>query len=163
MNSHLHLWLARDRCEELLREAARARLVGRLRRVREGGEPSIGRTVGVREKTEVRLGRDDDAAQISRLLDLRGVPSWVALEERFLVAERGGRIVAVARFRQDGQWLYLGFFATNPRTDEGSLAACLNSGARAVARELGLRGVRTTRPTPPRQASEKGAGIGGGK
>lgn len=166
MNSQLHLWLARDRREELLREAARWRLIGRLRRLRKPmREPPQGAPADAREKTEVRPGHAGDAARIARLLELRGVPAWVALEEHFLVAERGGAIVAVVRFRRDAQWLYLGFLATDPGFEEGPLAVSVYSGARVVARDLGLRGVReaTPRPASRGSASERGGGLGGGE
>ena len=162
MNNQLHLWLARDRCEELLREAARWQLIGRLRRLRKPrGEPSRGGPQGAREETEVRLAHGGDAAQIARLLELRGAPAWVAFEESFLVAERGGAIVAVVRFRREARWFYLGFLATDPGVEEGPLATSLYSGARMIARDLGLRGIRsaTPRSTARGPASEKGGRL----
>lgn len=134
-------WLARDRHEELLREAARGRLVGESRRAREargGAPPKGGGRAGAAGRTEVRRGLAKDAPQIADLLQLRGMPRWVALEERFIVAERGGKIVGVVRFREEPDRLYLGLLVTGPRVEEGPLAARLYAGARTVARELGV-------------------------
>ena len=136
-------WLAWSRHEDLLREAGRERLAKRLRRAREarGEEPPAGdaRAAG---RTDVRRGLAEDASRVAALLELHGIPRWVAFEERFIVAERGGRVVAVLRFRQDLRRLYLGLLVTDPRAEEAPLAVGLYVGARTVARELGVREIR---------------------
>jgi N-acetylglutamate synthase-like GNAT family acetyltransferase len=70
------------------------------------------------------------------------MPRWLAFEERFIVAERDGRMVGVLRFRRDPRGLYLGLLVTDPLTDEDPLAEYLYAGARAVARELGVGEIR---------------------
>jgi len=136
-------WLARDRHEDLLREAGRERLARELRRAREarGEEPPTGDARGG-DRTDVRRGLAEDASRVAELLALRGMPRWVAFEEQFIVAERGGRVVAVLRFRQDLRRLYLGLLVTDPRAEEDPLAVGLYAGARTVARELGVREIR---------------------
>ena len=138
-------WVAWGRHEELLREAGRERLARELRRAREAcGEepPSNDARPDVAGRMVARRGLAEDSFRIAKLLELHGMPRWVAFEERFIVAERGGRIVAVLRFREDLRWLYLGLLVTDPRTDEDSSAESLYAGARMVARELGVREIR---------------------
>lgn len=67
------------------------------------------------------------------------MPRWVAFEERFIIAEEDGELVAVLRFREDSRRLYLGLLVTDPWVDEHSLAIALYAGGRVMARELGLR------------------------
>ncbi len=66
------------------------------------------------------------------------MPRWVAFEERFIVAEEDGRLLAAVRFREGTGRLHLGLLVTDPWADEGSLATTLYAGAREVARGLGL-------------------------
>jgi hypothetical protein len=130
-----------------LRDADRERLARELRRTRMrrarkacGEEtPSNDVPPDVAGRTVVRLGLAEDASRIAKLLEVHGMPRWVAFEERFIVAERGGRVVAVLRFREDLRRLYLGLLVTDPRTDENSSAEGLYAGTCTVARELGVR------------------------
>lgn len=136
-------WLAWDRHKELLREAGRERLAGELHRARDAREkePPTDDARGC-GGTDVRRGLAEDASRVAALLELHGIPRWVAFEERFIVAERGGRVVAVLRFRQNLKRLYLGLLVTDPRAEEDPLAVGLYVGARTVARELGVREIR---------------------
>lgn len=145
-------WYA-GRHRELLREASQERLARELRRTRKtarkdpagrpatfdadtpADEPASGRAM-------VRRGLPEDAPRISGLLELNGIPRWVAFEERFIVAEEGGKLAAALRFRQEAERLHLGLLVTDPWAEEGSLAVALYVGARAIARGLGLREVR---------------------
>ncbi len=140
-----NFWLAWDRHEDLLREAGRERLARELRRARKArGEelPTDDVPAGATGRTDVRRGLAGDAYRVAELLELRGMPRWVALEERFIVAEREDRVVAVLRFRQDLGRLYLGLLVTDPRDEEGPLAVRLYTGARTVARELGAKEIQ---------------------
>lgn len=134
------LWLVRDRHEELLREAARERLARVRRRPREARvvEPPKNGGPAAAGRTRVRQGLAGDAPGIAELLELQEMPRWLAFEERFIVAERGGKIAGVLRFRREPGRLYLGLLVTGPG-EEGLLAARLCAGARTVARELGVR------------------------
>ncbi len=138
-------WLAWNRHEDLLREAGRERLARELRRAREArGEetPTDDARAGAVGRADVRRGLAEDASRIAALLELHGIPRWVAFEERFIVAERGGRVVAILRFREDLRCLYLGLLVTDPRAEEDPLAVGLYAGARTVARELGVSEIR---------------------
>ena len=128
-----------------MREADQAWWARQQRRKRKagGGEPPKDTaSAGASARTEVRLGLVEDALRVAELLELRGIPRWVAFEERFILAERGRRVVGVLRYRRDLGQLHLGLLVTDPRFDEGPLVARLYAGARTVARELGVREIR---------------------
>ena len=83
------------------------------------------------------------------------MPRWVAFEERFILAEDEGKLMAVVRFHEDSEYLFLGLLVAEPWAKEGSVAVDLYTGARVMARELGLREIRArTRQdeTYPREA-----------
>ncbi len=156
--SSLGDWWFTGRHQELLREASQKRLAQELRRARKTSaeEPPTGNaTAPAGKRTDVRLGLAEDAPRIAKLLELNGMPRWVAFEERFIIVEEDGELVAVLRFREDFERLYLGLLVTDPWADEGSLAVALYTGARVMARGLGLREIRArTRQheTFPREA-----------
>jgi hypothetical protein len=93
---------------------------------------------------EVRWGLPKDEAKVARLLDLNGMPRWVAFEERFVVAEQGDGLLAAVRYRTEPKRLLLGLLVADPWTGRGGigerrLAVTLYSGARGLALELGAR------------------------
>lgn len=138
-------WFAWGRHRDLLQEADRERWSGQPRCTRKAGEretPVKAASAAAPVRTEVRRGLGEDQCRVAELLELCGIPRWVAFEERFIVAERGGRVVAVLRFRQDLGLLYLGFLVADPRVEEGALEVSLYTGARKIARELGVKEVR---------------------
>ncbi len=140
-------WFAWGRHRDLLQEADRERWSGQPGCTRKAGErdaPVKAASAGASVRTEVRRGLGEDQCRVAELLELCGIPRWVAFEERFIVAERGGRVVAVLRFRQDLGRLYLGLLVADPRVEEYPLAAALYAGARTAARELGASEVRVT-------------------
>lgn len=148
------LWFA-DRHRELLREASQQRLVREAQRARKGRSraekaqtrtplvhPMLPRRTPAKKRPVVRLGLARDAPRIAVLLELNGMPRWVAYEERFIIAEEEGQLVAVVRFREDAEGLHLGLFVTDPWAREGPSVTALYAGAGTIAQGLGLRKVR---------------------
>ena len=143
-----------ERHRELLREAGQRRLAQEARRARKGrprAEASQRRMPQARATTQgtlarthpiVRLALAGDITRIAELLELNGMPHWVAFEERFIVAEEAGQLAAVARFREGSESLHLGLIVTDPWAGEEPLVSALYAEAREVAEELGLREVR---------------------
>jgi hypothetical protein len=128
------MWASADREEirirsgELLREAEEGRL-GRL--VRMGGEAG-----NVSREVSVRWGLEEDEARIAFLLELNGMPRWLAFEERFLVAEENGEVVAALGYRTSSKRMALGLLVADPWRGEHRLAVSLYVGAKRLAREL---------------------------
>ena len=138
-------WWFTGRHQELLREANEERLARELRRARKTsaeGLPMSDATAPAKKCPEVRLGLAKDAPRIAELLELNEIPRWVAFEERFIIAENDGRLVAILRFREDSERLYLGLLVTDPWAEEHALAVALYAGARVMAHELGLREIQ---------------------
>ena len=73
----------RERRRRLLREQQDRALERERRRAREAFAPA-----GVPTDAEVRWGLAGGEEGIAELLELHGIPRWVAFEERFIVAER---------------------------------------------------------------------------
>ncbi len=90
---------------------------------------------------EVRWGLEEDEKKVAELLDLNGVPRWVAFETRFLVAEEGGEVLAAIVYRTVPKRLCLGLLVVDPWAGEHELAVALYAGARDLAREMGIRQV----------------------
>jgi hypothetical protein len=118
----------RIRSGELLREADEGRLA---RSVRMGGEAGI-----VLRKVSVRWGLEEDEPRIAVLLELNGMPRWLAFEERFLVAEENGEVVAALGYRTGSKRMTLGLLVADPWRGERWLAVSLYAGAKRLAREL---------------------------
>ncbi len=145
----MHSWAAfgawEDHHEELLREAEQARLA---RLAREGRVSSRESRVEVPEGIEVRWGLLEDEPGIADLHELNGMPRWVAFEERYVVAERDGEILAALRYRTEPKRLLLGLLISDPWAGERPLAVALYAGAGELAREMGV-GEVIARPFPP--------------
>jgi len=138
-----------DRHEELLREAEERRLAQRLREARIEARRSRFRSEagGKRDAgVTVRWGLHADDEKVAELLELNGMPRWVAFEERFVVAERDGVVVAALRYRTEQKRMLLGQLVVDPWAGERRLATALYSGALELARELGARDVRADSP-----------------
>jgi hypothetical protein len=146
------------RHQELLQKASEERLAQELRRARKSSAeepPTSDATAPAEKRAEVRPGLAEDAPRIAELLELNGIPRWVAFEERFIVAEDDRKLVAVLRFREDSERLYLGLLVADPWAEEHSVAVALYAGARVIAHEFGLREIQArTRQneTHPRDA-----------
>jgi hypothetical protein len=117
--------------------------------------------VEVPEGIEVRWGLLEDEAKIADLLELNGMPRWVAFEERYVVAERHGEILAALRYRTEPKRLLLGLLISDPWAEERPLAVALYAGARELAQEMGV-GEVLARPFPhadyPREAGYRRRG-----
>lgn len=99
------------------------------------------------ERIPVRWGLSEDEAKVAELLELNGIPRWVAFEERFIVAEKRGEILAALRYRMASKRLLLGLLVADPWTEERPLAGALYAGAVTLAQEAGIGEVRA-RPNP---------------
>lgn len=119
-----------------MREAQERALAREARKVRESFAPVEGGAVAGR--IQVRWGRIEDEAGIAELLSLNGMPRWVAFEERFIVAERGGKLRAALRYRTESKRLVLGLLVADPWAGERRFARALYMGARDLGREMGV-------------------------
>ncbi|SMC03824.1 hypothetical protein SAMN00767673_0790 [Rubrobacter radiotolerans DSM 5868] len=124
----------------------------------------VWRTRGAGEGLRGRRGSREDAAAVSELMDLNGLPRWVAYEESFVVAEgcRGaaglfGAVLYRLRYGGGGA-LVLGRPVVDPWADERSVCRALYDGAERLRRELGLG--RTVAPGR-RFGLQDGASVGG--
>lgn len=127
----------REWSRDLLREAEEARLA----RVARKGVAEKRRRLSLHgdegASVQVRWGRVEDEAGISKLLDLNGMPRWIAFEERFIVAVENGEVLAALRYRTESKRLILGLLVVDPWAGERRLARALYAGARDLAREMG--------------------------
>jgi hypothetical protein len=138
-----------ERRRELVREAEQGRLVRELREARsvrggraEGPEGRGGGVYAGPGGVRVRWGLVEDEARIADLLELNGMPRWVAFEERYVVAERDGEVVAAVRYRMEPKRLVLGLLVADPWAGERALAVALYDGARELALQTGVREIR---------------------
>lgn len=146
MSGLLDCLLARARRQELLKEAgwrglARNPHPSRKQKPDAGRSPAEDKFAFEERRIEVRRSSAEDTPRISDFLEFNGIPRWVAFEERFIVAEESGRLVAAVRFREDVGGLRLGLLATGSISGERALAVALYSAAKVMARGLGLREV----------------------
>ena len=139
MGDWVDVEMAKVRRAELLREAGERRLA---RVLRDNLHPSRdGRRGGGSEAVRVRWGLAEDEASVADLLELNGMPRWVAFEERFIVAEKDGKVLGALRYRTESKRLLLGLLVVDPWAGEERLARALYSGAGELARELGVEEV----------------------
>ena len=144
MNGWAEFRAAEERREELMREAERVRLVRTLREARTRREANLYGVSGesLTEGIEVRWDMAEDEARVAELLELNGMPRWVAFEERFIVAERDGEVLAALRYRTEPKRLVLGLLVTDPWAEERPLAVTLYAGVREMALEMGVKEIR---------------------
>ncbi len=134
-----------DHHEELLREAEERRLARHLWEARRSGSRSG--AGGKRDKgVTVRWGLRADDEKVAELLELNGMPRWVAFEERFVVAERDGVVLAALSYRTEPKRMLLGLLVVDPWAGERRMAVALYSGVPALAREMGVREIRAEAP-----------------
>ena len=135
--SRFRAW--RERRRALLREEQERALEREEARVRAAFAATV---EGPRTRIEeVRWGLAEDEAAVAELLELNGMPRWVAFEERFIVAEEDGKLLGALRYRTESKRLLLGLLVVDPWAGEERLARALYSGAGELARELGVEEV----------------------
>ena len=140
----MHNWVDfgvwEERRRELLREADERRLARGLREARKvRAEDRPGDSyVELPEGIEVRWGLLEDEPKVADLLELNGMPRWIAFEERYIVAEKDKEILAALRYRTESKRLVLGLLVVDPWLEERSLAVALYAGAGELAREMGV-------------------------
>src|SRR5215207_1976803 len=128
--------MARERRQELLREAEERRIAGILRRARRNvGEDRHG-GVSRLEDVEVRWGLAEEESAVADLLQLNGMPRWIAFEERFVVAKKDGKVLGAVRYRTESKRLLLGLLVVDPWADEERVARALYRGAGELAGEM---------------------------
>jgi hypothetical protein len=145
-----YLWAWEERRAELVQEAEHRRLVRELpeahkarAKERSGDGYAELRGGGI----EIRWGLLEDEPRIVELLELNGMPRWIAVEERYIVAEKDGEVLAAMRYRTEPKRLLLGPQVTDPWAEERPLAVALYAGAGELAREVGVTEV-IARPFP---------------
>ncbi len=164
MDSWASFGVWEERRKELLQEAERRRLARGLREARKvrAEERLGGAPVELPEGIEVRWGLLEDEPGVADILELNGMPRWIAFEERYIVAEKDGKILAALRYRTGPKRLLLGLLVSDPWVEERPLAVALYAGARELAREIGV-GEVLARPFPyigdyPREAGYRRRG-----
>jgi hypothetical protein len=90
---------------------------------------------------EVRWGLEEDEEGIADIMDLNGMCRALAFEERFIVAERDGKVLATLRYLTEPKRLLLELLVSDPWTQERPLAVALYAGAGELAREMGAQEV----------------------
>ncbi|MGI8911991.1 MAG: hypothetical protein ACR2JR_15805 [Rubrobacteraceae bacterium] len=90
------------------------------------------------EEIEARWGLEEDEVRIAELFELNGMRRAFAFEERFIVAEKNGRVLAALRYRTESKRLLLGLLVSDPWAKERPLAVALYAGAVELAREMGV-------------------------
>jgi hypothetical protein len=135
------LELAKVRQEEMLREAEERRIARSLRRFRHGVKGRRSEEPAEPEGVEVRWGLAGDERAVADLLELNGMPRWISFEDRFVVAEKDGKVLGAVRYRTESKRLVLGLLVVDPWAGEEQLARALYRGAGELARELGVHEV----------------------
>ena len=154
MSGLADFWFA-GRLRDLIREADQERLARELRHAQKtpARRPATSRADAPAGRSpSVRRGTPRDA----RLLELNGMPRWVAFEERFIIVDEGEALTAAIRFRQECGRLHLGLLVTDPRNEEHPLAVALYVGARTMARRFGFHEVRAQTHRHQRHLREAG-------
>ena len=127
------LQTARQHQRDLLREARERRIAAPLRKARRSVvEEGL-------EDVDVRWGLAADEVVVADLLELNGIPRWVAFEERFIVAQKKGKPLGAVRYRMESKRLLLGLLVVDPWAGEERVALALYRGAADLAREIGAR------------------------
>jgi hypothetical protein len=158
MSGLADFWFA-GRLRDFIREADRERLSRELHHAQKtpAEGPATSRAdAPAGRRPSVRRGTPGDAPRIARLLELNGMPRWVAFEEQFIIVDEGEALTAAIRFRQECGRLNLGLLVTDPRAEEHPLAVALYVGARSMARRSGLHEVRAQTRRHQRHLREAG-------
>lgn len=89
----------------------------------------------------VRWGSLEDEGAIAHVLGLNSMSGRNVLQETYIIAEKRGEIMAVARCLMARKHLVVGPLAVDPWAGEHCFAVALYSGAGALAQEMGFREV----------------------
>jgi hypothetical protein len=135
------LEIARGRQEELLREAEERRIAGALRKARRSVKEDRRSSTRELEGVEVGWGLAEEESRVADLLELNGLPRWVAFEERYIVAQKDGKVLGAVRYRMESKRLILGLLVVDPWAGEERLALALYRGSKELAREIGAKEV----------------------
>jgi hypothetical protein len=138
------LEIARGRQEELLREAEERRIARALRKARRSVKEDRRSATRELEGLKVGWGLAEEEPAVAELLELNGIPRWVAFEERFIVAQKDGKVLGAVRYRMESKRLLLGLLVVDPWAGEERLAVALYRGSRELAREIGASEVITS-------------------
>ena len=123
MGDPFGLEMAKVRQEELLREAEERRIARALRRFRRGVKEGRSEGPAEPEGVEVRWGLAGDERAVADLLELNGMPRWISFEERFVVAEKDGKVLGAVRYRTESKRLILGSARRRPVGGRGAAGA----------------------------------------
>jgi hypothetical protein len=137
MDHWMHDMVWRERRRELLREAQHRQLGREARTARR----AFARLKKRQEAVEVRWGLPEDEEKIAELLELNGMPRWVAFEERFVVAEIDAAVLAAVRYKTEPKRLLLGLLVSDPWAEERRLAVDLYAEAQRLALEMGTNDI----------------------
>ncbi len=141
MSYPFDLELARERREDLLREARERRIARALRKARRSVREARRAVTRELDGVEVTWGLAEDEPAVADLLELNSLPRWVAFEERFIVAQKNGKVLGAVRYRMESKRLLLGLLVVDPWAGEERMALALYRGAGDLARETGAREV----------------------
>jgi len=137
MSYPFDLELARERREDLLREARERRIARALRKARRSVREARRDVTRELDGVEVTWGLAEDEPAVGDLLELNGIPRWVAFEERFIIAKKSGNVLGGVRYRMKSKRLLLGLLVVDPWAGEERIALALYRGAGDLAREIG--------------------------
>jgi hypothetical protein len=137
MSYPFDLEIARERREDLLREARERRTARALRKARRNVREARRGVTRELEGVEVHWGLAEEEPAVADLLELNGIPRWVAFEERFIVAQKNGKVLGAVRYRMESKRLLLGLLVVDPWVGEERIALALYRGAGDLAREIG--------------------------
>ena len=162
MGDPFGLETAKGRQQELLREAEERRIARALRRFRRGGGRGGRGKPAELGGVKVRWGLEGDEGAVADLLELNGMPRWISFEERFVVAERDGKVLGAVRYRTESKRLILGLLVVDPWAGEELVAPALYRGAGELAREIGAGEVvaSASRSDYPGRAGYRRWGLG---
>jgi hypothetical protein len=135
------LELAREWREELLREARERRIARTLRKARQSVREGRRGVPRESEGVQVGWGLAEEESAVADLLELNGIPRWVAFEERFIVAQKNGKLLGAVRYRMESKRLLLGLLVVDPWAAEERMALALYRGAGDLAPEISAREV----------------------
>src|SRR5215208_5891840 len=141
MSYPFDLEIARERREDLLREARERGTARALRKARRNVRETRRGVTRELKGVEVNWGLAEEEPVVADLLELNGIPRWVAFVERFIVAQKNGKVLGAVRYRMESKRLLLGLLVVDPWVGEERIALAMYRGAGDLAHEIGAREV----------------------